>query len=125
MQFVVTYANPATGQPDSRVTMAAADIDVAAQRAVANCGDGSYVVRVEQAEVFTGVEVELTYDPSPDYIALGYEIGSADLPHGRKLHVQAAGSSIYFRLSDRVGYVKASLNDLATRAATILTGDES
>lgn len=86
MQFRVTYADPATGQPDHTVTVAATDIDQAAVRAVQNCGGPAYVVRVEQADTFPS-EAEVLDEQYRDP-----ETGAALPWHGVPTSVTLTGS---------------------------------
>lgn len=123
MQFRITYAAIETGEPWRSAMLDAPDLDVAAQRAVANCGDSEFVVRVEQPGMFTDEDEGLELIPEPSFIPLGYSLGSADLPHDRTLELIGGGSNIYFRIRDRRAYVKLNLNGLAYRASLMLTGE--
>jgi hypothetical protein len=69
------------------------------------------------------VSIELQHVPKTETLLLGYSIGSADLPHGRKLQLIAAGAIVRFSIEGIDGYVDLNLSEVAHRAATLLTGD--
>lgn len=69
------------------------------------------------------VATTLTHVPHTNTILLGYEIGSADLSHDRKMRVLASGKTIRFMIDGIDGYVDADINQLATQAAILLTGE--
>lgn len=65
--------------------------------------------------------VELTHEPDPTTILLGYELGTAELPHDRTLSIVGSGSTLRFSVSGIRGHVDLDLSELAARAALILT----
>ena len=67
------------------------------------------------------VSTELRYSPHTNTILLGYEIGSAKLPHQRIMRVVVMGKTIRFHIDGIDGYVDLNLNELAHQAATLLT----
>ena len=69
------------------------------------------------------IATTLRHVPHTDSIVLGYEIGSAELPHDRKMRVIAAGKTVRFTVDGIDGYVDLNLNEIAKQAAILLTGE--
>lgn len=67
--------------------------------------------------------VPLTHSRKTDSLLIGYSIGSAELPHGRKLEIIGSGRVLRFTVTGCEGYVDADLTPLAEYAATLLTKD--
>jgi len=63
---------------------------------------------------------ELDYVPETKSIILGYSVGSAELPSGRKLTVVASGNTVRFAVEGIDGHVDLKLNGYAANAATWL-----
>lgn len=70
------------------------------------------------------VSALLTHVPHTDTIILGYVIGHAELPHGRKMDVIGSGKTLRFTIDGIDGYVDLDLNPIAKQAAILLTGGE-
>lgn len=71
------------------------------------------------------VQAKLKHVSHTDSIVLGYEIGSAKLPHDRKMRVVASGQIVRFTIDGIDGYVDLNLNEIAHEAAVLLTGGTS
>lgn len=67
------------------------------------------------------MSVELDHVAHTDSILLGYEIASAKLPHDRKMRIVASGNTVRFTIDGIEGYVDMNLNEIAHKAATLLT----
>jgi hypothetical protein len=67
------------------------------------------------------ITVALKHVSHTDSIVLGYNIGSAKLPHGRKMNVIAAGKTVRFTIDGIDGYVDIDLSEIARASAILLT----
>lgn len=67
------------------------------------------------------ITVALKHVRHTDSIVLGYHIGHADLPHGRRMNVTAAGETVRFTIVGIDGYVDVDLSEIAHASAVLLT----